>query len=209
MLEILQGLFEEKKNRSGSDIAGHLPLLLELVEAKKPKVIIHAGIRDGHSGSAFALGAYKIEATLVDVDTSDYQNLDDSKYNFQELREKLPFWSFNQGSTEEVFPKLINLKGQVDIFFTDTSHNYEDTKFELWNYMQLLSPTGIIIMHDMDPWEYFADQAKATDEWLEAHPEWKFKVQKGNNGMAIFYRDETHLCGVICDNQLSIGTHTE
>jgi len=208
MLETLQGLFEEKKNRSGSDIAGHLPLLLELVEAKKPKVIIHAGIRDGHSGAAFALGAYKVGATLVDVDMNDYQNLDDSKYNFQELREKLSFWSFNQGSTEEVFPKLINLKGQVDIFFTDTSHNYKDTKFELWNYMQLLSPTGIIMMHDMDPWEHFADQAKATDEWLAACSDWKVKLQKGNNGMAVFYRDEAHLCGVVCDNQLPIGTHT-
>ena len=135
MLETLQGLFEEKKNRSGSDIAGHLPLLLELVETIKPKVIIHAGIRDGHSGSAFALGAFKVGAALIDVDMEDYQNLSDSKYNFQELRSKLPFWSFQKGSTEEVFPKLSNLAGKVDIFFTDTSHNYEDTKFELWNYM--------------------------------------------------------------------------
>lgn len=208
MLETLQGLFEEKKNRSGSDIAGHLPLLLELVEAIKPRIIIHAGIRDGHSGAAFALGAYKVGATLVDVDMNDYQNMSDSKYNFQEIRSKLPSWSFNQGTTEEVFPKLDNLKGQVDIFFTDTSHNYEDTKFELWNYMQLLSSTGIIIMHDMDPWAHFPDQARATDEWLAACSDWKVKVQKGNNGMAVFYRDEAHLCGVICDNQLPIGTHT-
>lgn len=208
MLETLQDLFEEKKNRSGSDIAGHIPFLLELVEAIKPKIIIHAGIRDGHSGAAFALGAYKVGATLIDIDMEDYQNLSDSKYNFQELRSKLPFWSFNQGTTKEVFPKLNSLTGQVDIFFTDTSHNYDDTKFELWNYMQLLSPTGIIIMHDMDPWAHFPDQARATDEWLAACLDWKFKVQKGNNGMAIFYRDESHLCGVICDNQLPIGTHT-
>ncbi len=67
MLETLQGLFEEKKNRSGSDIAGHLPLLLELVEVKKPKIIIHAGIRDGHSGAAFGLGAFKVGATLIEL----------------------------------------------------------------------------------------------------------------------------------------------
>lgn len=209
MLETLQGLFEEKKNRSGSDIAGHLPLLLELVEAKKPRIILHAGIRDGHSGSAFALGAHKVGATLIDIDVEDYQNLGDSKYNFQELRNQLPFWSFKQGTTENVYPSLSNLMGQVDIFFTDTSHNYHDTKFELWNYMNLLSPTGIILMHDMDPWGHFAEQAKATDEWLENHPEWEVKLQKGNNGMAVFYRDEDHLCGVVCDNQLPIGTHTK
>ena len=108
MLETLQGLFEEKKNRSGSDIAGHLPLLLELVETIKPKVIIHAGIRDGHSGSAFALGAFKVGAALIDVDMEDYQNLSDSKYNFQELRSKLPFWSF-QKLIHLIIMKILNL----------------------------------------------------------------------------------------------------
>ena len=208
MLETLEDLFNEKKNRSRSDIAGHLPYLLELVEAIKPKVIVHAGIRDGHSGAAFALGAYKVGAELVDVDVADYQNVE-SKHNFQELREKCSFWAFKQGTTEAIFPQLSELLGKVDIFFTDTSHNYEDTKFELWNYMQLLSPTGIIIMHDMDPWAHFADQAKATDEWLAACSDWKVKLQKGNNGMAVFYRDEAHLCGVVCDNELPIGTHTK
>ena len=148
MLEILEDLFNEKKNRSGSDIAGHLPYLLELVEAIKPKVIVHAGIRDGHSGAAFALGAYKVGAELVDVDMADYQNVV-SKYNFQELREKCSFWAFKQGTTEAVFPQLSELLGKVDIFFTDTSHNYEDTKFEFDNYATLLTPTGVIITHDM------------------------------------------------------------
>ena len=114
MLEILEALFNEKKNRSKSDIAGHLPYLLELVEAIKPKVIVHAGIRDGHSGAAFALGAYKVGAALVDVDMSDYQNIPESKHNFQQLREQLPFWTFKQGTTEVVFPQLSELLGKVE-----------------------------------------------------------------------------------------------
>ena len=105
MLEILEALFNEKKNKSKSDIAGHLPYLLELVEAIKPKVIVHAGIRDSHSGAAFALGAYKVGAELVDVDMADYENVE-SKHNFQELREKCSFWTFKQGTTEAVFPQL-------------------------------------------------------------------------------------------------------
>jgi cephalosporin hydroxylase len=113
ILEQLQDLFNEKKSRSRSDIAGHLPYLLELVEAIKPKVIIHAGIRDGHSGAAFALGAYKVGAKLVDVDMADYQNLPESKHNFQQLREQLSFWSFKQGTTEAVFPQLSELFPQV------------------------------------------------------------------------------------------------
>jgi predicted O-methyltransferase YrrM len=210
MLETLQGLFEEKKNRIGSDIAGHLPYLLELVEAIKPKIIVHAGIRDGHSGAAFALGAFKVGSALVDIDMSDYQNLSDSKYNFQEIREQLPFWTFKKGTTEAVFPDLDGLTGKVDIFFTDTSHNYADTKFEFDNYATLLSPTGVILTHDTDPWlGLWPDQTRAIEEWLLSNPEWKHKTQKGNNGMTVFYRDETHLCGVVCDNELSIGTHTK
>jgi len=209
ILEQLEDLFNEKKSRSKSDIAGHLPYLLELVEAIKPKVIVHAGIRDGHSGSAFALGAYKVGAKLVDVDMADYQNLPESKHNFQQLREQLPFWTFKRGTTEAVFPQLSELVGKVDIFFTDTSHNYEDTKFEFDNYATLLSPTGVIITHDMDPWDCFPDQSKAVDDWLAVNPEWKHKTQKGNNGMTIFYRNESHLCGVKCDVDLKMGRLTD
>jgi predicted O-methyltransferase YrrM len=209
ILEQLEDLFNEKKNRKRSDIAGHLPYLLELVEAIKPKVIVHAGIRDGHSGAAFALGAYKTGAELVDVDMADYQNLQESKHNFQELREQLSFWSFKKGTTEEIFPQLSDLTGKVDIFFTDTSHNYKDTKFEFDNYAALLSSTGIILTHDMDPWNHWPDQTKAVDEWLVNNPEWKHKTQKGNNGMTVFYRDEAHLCGVVCDAVLPIGSYTE
>ena len=28
------------------------------------------------------------------------------------------------------------------------------------------------------------------------------QVQRGNNGMAVFYRDEKHLCGVKCDGNV-------
>ena len=36
LLEQLEDLFNENKSRSKSEIAGHLPYLLELVEALKP-----------------------------------------------------------------------------------------------------------------------------------------------------------------------------
>ena len=70
-------------------------------------------------------------------------------------------------------------------------------------------PTGVIITHDMDPWECFPEQSKAVDDWLANNPEWKHKTQKGNNGMTIFYRDESHLCGVKCDVDLKMGRLTD
>ena len=208
MIEILEGLYAEKCASKGSDIAGHLPHLRNLVETIKPKLIIHAGIREGNSGIALGIGAYNVNAKMIDIDLNDYINYE-SAYDLIDIRNQISNWAFIQGSTEQVFPQLAEYSGDVDIFFTDTSHNYEDTKFEFKNYATLLSPTGIILTHDMDPWNHWADQARAVDEWLVANPEWKHQTQKGNNGMTIFYRDEAHLCGVKCDVDLKMGRLTD
>lgn len=204
-LEIIKEIYNTNCNRSNSDIAGHLPLLYEMCVAKKPKVVIQAGIRGGDSDSAFALAAIEQGFILEDVDIQEVGN--DS---IKTVREQTENWNFTKTRTDDstYVDYLQQYKGKVDIFFTDTSHNYPDTKFELDNYSKLLSDTGIIMIHDMDPWTHFPDQSRAVDEFLVDNPEFKVKVQLGNNGMATLYRKKSHLNGVVCDNDTGIGTHT-
>lgn len=204
-IDKVKAIYDKNCSKSLCDIAGHLPLIYELATKLHPRVIVHAGIRGGSSDSAFALAALEQDIHLVDIDINDV-----SDANLIEVRNTVEKWVFHHGRTDN--PDIVNAvsihNGQVDIFFTDTSHNYEDTKFELENYTKFLSDRGIIMIHDMDPWTHYPDQAKAVDQFLEANPEFQVKVQKGNNGMAVLYRDESHLCGVVCDKDTGIGTHT-
>lgn len=204
-IDELKQIYKEKCKKKGSDIAGHLPLLYELSTTIKPRVLIHAGIRDGNSGSAFALSALENNFTLIDIDPNE---LKDSK--MVTIRNQVPNWIMLRGRTDkpDIVEELRKYKGKVDIFFTDTSHNYEDTRFELFTYKEFFSDTAIILIHDMDPWGRYADQCRAVQEFLDDNPEFKYTCQTGNNGMGVLYRDKSHLCGVVCDNDLGIGTHT-
>ena len=204
-IQQLQEIYQEKCSAKGCDIAGHLPLLYELATTLKPRVVVHAGIRGGSSDSAFALAALEQNFTLIDIDINDV-----SHSGLIEVRESVDNWFFLHGRTdnEDIVNKVSEYSGKVDIFFTDTSHDYPDTKFELENYSKFLSDKGIILIHDMDPWNHYPQQSKAVDEFLSNNSEFKVKVQKGNNGMAVLYRDETHLGGVVCDKDTGIGTHT-
>lgn len=201
----VKAIYDRNCAKRRCDIAGHLPLIYELATELQPRVIVHAGIRGGSSDSAFALAALEQDIHLVDIDVNDV-----SDAGLIEVRDTVDKWVFHKGRTDnqDIVNAVSEHNGQVDIFFTDTSHNYPDTKFELENYTKFLSDRGIIMIHDMDPWKHYPDQAKAVDEFLEANPEFQVKVQKGNNGMAVLYRDEAHLCGVVCDKDTGIGTHT-
>ena len=103
---------------------------------------------------------------------------------------------------EDLLMKLQEYKGSVDMWFSDTCHSYSGTMLELKEYSKLLSPKGIFFIHDMDPWTVYREKSRAVDIWLKDNPEWKVKVQKGNNGIAVFYRDEFHLCGIKCDGHV-------
>jgi len=204
-LEKITNIYNKKKNRSGSDIAGHLPFLYSITKAIKPKVIIQAGIRDGNSDSAFAKAALELKATLVDIDMNDVRDGE-----LKDIREEEDNWHFHLGRTDnsDIVDAMQVHKGKVGIFFTDTSHNYGDTKFELDTYSKLLTPEGIILIHDMDPWDQYPEQTRAVEDFLKENTKWKYKVQKGNNGMATLYRLKKHLCDIKCDADLGIGTHT-
>lgn len=204
-IEKITNIYNEKCSKSLSDIGGHLPLLYNLTKTLKPSVIIQAGIRDGNSDSAFAKAAIEEGLTLVDIDTQEVKDR-----GLKDIRMDEDNWYFHKGRTddESIVADVQKYKGKVGIFFTDTSHNYKDTKFELDTYSKLLSPEGIILIHDMDPWDCYPDQTQAVEDFLEENPKWKYTVQKGNFGMATLYRLKKHLGGVKCDSDLGFPKHT-
>ena len=201
ILKRLKFIYDVKRI-SDTDIAGHVPLIYKLASKIKPRVIIQNGVRNGNSGISLAIAQLENNNLLVDIDLVDLMDGD-----MREIRNTVPDnWINFIGNVQstDILAELQEYKGKVDLFFSDTSHNYEDTIFELEHYMPLLSPTGIMLMHDMDPWNRYKGQAKALDEYFSKRPEWNWCVQTGNNGIGIFYRDEEHLHGIKCNNDIGI-----
>ena len=198
-IDLLRTIYNVKRSNIYSDIAGHLPLLYKLAQTIKPRVIIHSGVRDGNSCSAFALAQLENGGKLIDIDV-----LKNSDGDLRKIRDNTENWEMNINNVQDkdLLIKLQDYKGLVDIWFSDTCHSYNGTKFELEEYTKLLSSKGIILIHDMDPWNSYEGQTKAIEQWMEKNSEWKVKIQKGHNGMAVFYRNEKHLCGVKCDSNV-------
>tara|TARA_Y100001963_G_scaffold159405_1_gene262941 strand:+ start:6034 stop:7473 length:1440 start_codon:yes stop_codon:yes gene_type:complete len=201
ILKRLKFIYDVKRI-SDTDIAGHIPLIYKLASKIKPRVIIQNGVRNGNSGISLAIAQLENNNLLVDIDLIDLMDDD-----MREIRNTVSNnWINFIGNVQstDILAELQEHKGKVDLFFSDTSHNYEDTLFELEHYMPLLSPTGIMLMHDLDPWNRYKGQARALDEYFTKHPEWNWCVQTGNCGLGIFYRDKKHLGGVQCNNDVGV-----
>lgn len=197
----LKAIYNNKLALTSGDIAGHLPLFQELTEKIKPQVVIHNGVRDGNSSCAFVIKVLEAGGKQIDIDLTENQDVDQVRIRKELNSDQWEHWVTDVKSID-VINKLQEYKGKVDIFFSDTSHNYQDTLFELIHYTPLLSDKGIMIIHDMDPWDQYPEQSRAIEEWMKDYPQWKAKVQKGCSGIGIFYRDEEHLHGIKCDSDV-------
>ena len=198
-IDLLRIMYNIKRIKTHGDIAGHLPFLYRIASTLKPNIIIHSGVRDGNSCAAFALAQLENGGKLIDIDEN--KNSDE---DLVKIRDNTENWTMEQTKVEneDLLMKLQEYKGSVDMWISDTCHSYSGTMLELKEYSKLLSPKGIFFIHDMDPWTVYREQSRAVDIWLKDNPEWKVKVQKGNNGIAVFYRDEFHLCGIKCDGHV-------
>ena len=115
-----------------SDINGHLPYFVELIESNGFTTVIELGVRSGVSSSAFLYGLSKTGGHLwsVDIDPQPY-TADD--------------WTFIQGDDLEVSDLLPT---EADIVFVDTSHTFEQTCAEIDLYLPRAK--HYMLFHDTD-----------------------------------------------------------
>jgi predicted O-methyltransferase YrrM len=118
------------------DVRTHLPLFHSL-----PGRILEIGVRDGCSTAAFLSGA-SVHVTSIDIDPKCAIDFNDSK------------WTFICGDSrkQETYDRVRGCT--FDVLYIDGSHEYEDVKNDLWTYLQIVSPGGVILMHDVLAEEY-------------------------------------------------------
>jgi glycosyltransferase involved in cell wall biosynthesis/predicted O-methyltransferase YrrM len=141
-----------------SDVQEEMPILHNAVLGYSAPRILELGVRTGNSTSAFLAAAEKAGGHLWSVDI-EKPRVPDSWF-------QSPVWTFTQG--DDMAPDVVKAQPDVvDILFLDVDpHSYRQTLDELYQYVPLVRPGGIVFAHDtkLDPGMSYP-VAQAMDEF--------------------------------------------
>ena len=125
-----------------SDIQEYMPFLHDTAKSYDKVRVLELGTRAGNSTMAFLAAAEAAGGHVWSGDVTDVRN-----YPEISPLTRVPFWTFVHGS--DLDPAVqAQFPAEVDVFFLDTSHEYEHTLAELRAYMPRVAPGGVALFHD-------------------------------------------------------------
>ena len=185
----LTKILEMSLNGNG-DSDKHIMTLFSIAIGGKSKNIIELGVRGGNTTLPLILAA-KLnggKVTSVDINETEFQCPSDLQDN----------WTFVKSDAIEFLSK-INPNETIDLIYIDDWHSYEHVKKELEIIDTLVSPSTIILLHDLmygntNPF-YHTDLTLNDGQWAnggpyravaELNPQfWEFATLPWNNGLTI------------------------
>ena len=185
----LTKILEMSLNGNG-DSDKHIMTLFSIAIGGKSKNIIELGVRGGNTTLPLILAA-KLnggKVTSVDINETEFQCPSDLQDN----------WTFVKSDAIEFLSK-INPNETIDLIYIDDWHSYEHVKKELEIIDTLVSPSTIILLHDLmygntNPF-YHTDLTLNDGQWAnggpyravaELNPQfWEFANLPWNNGLTI------------------------
>lgn len=185
----LNQILEMSINGNG-DSDRHIMTLFSIALGGKAKNIIELGVRGGNTTLPLIL-ASKLnggKVTSVDINETEFQCPEDLKNS----------WTFIKSDAIEFLSK-INPSEIIDLVYIDDWHSYEHVKKELEILDKLISPSTVILLHDLmygntNPF-YHTDLTLKDGQWAnggpyravaELNPQfWEFSTLPWNNGLTI------------------------
>ena len=185
----LTKILEMSLNGNG-DSDKHIMTLFSIALGGKSKNIIELGVRGGNTTLPLILAA-KLnggKVTSVDINETEFECPEDLQDN----------WTFVKSDAIEFLSK-INPDETIDLIYIDDWHSYEHVKKELEIIDRLISPSTIILLHDLmygntNPF-YHTDLTLKDGQWAnggpyravaELNPQfWEFATLPWNNGLTI------------------------
>jgi len=126
-----------------SDIQEYLPFLHEQARSRKGVRVLELGSRRANSTLTFLAGATESGGHVWSADIDNILTHAGGIGPWADC----PRWTFICG--DDMNPALqALLPPEVDVFFLDTSHEYEHTLAELRAYMPRVAAGGIALFHD-------------------------------------------------------------
>ncbi len=166
-----------------SDIGLHLPYLHQ--RARRAKVALELGVRNGCSTAALLAGLEESDGYLWSVDVG-LPGPPASGWMDH------PRWSFFQG--DDMWPDIqADTPQELDLLFIDSSHRYQHTLDELALYGPRVKVGGVILLHDTElevaPGSVQEEDRgfpvrRAVQDWCRhvfLTPEWR----EGCNGLGV------------------------
>jgi predicted O-methyltransferase YrrM len=172
------------------DSDSHLSTLFGIAIGSKGKTILELGVRNGDSTLPFLLAAKINKGKVYSVDINETKFIPD-----EELKN---FWEFTKMDAIE-FLENWDESIPLDIVYIDDWHSYDHVKKELEILDRLVSPSTVILIHDLMyggtcPF-YHSDITLKDGQWAnggpyravgELNPQfWEFSTLPWNNGLTI------------------------
>jgi cephalosporin hydroxylase len=151
-----------------SDIQEYLPFLYETARSYDRVRVLELGSRKGNSTLAFLAAAEEAGGHVWSCDIANVVRDPEGMQPWSGHER----WTFTCG--DDMDPSVQSLlPAQADVFFLDTSHEYEHTLAELRAYMPRVAPGGVALFHDTNiiGWPGYAWDSKtppvraALDDW--------------------------------------------
>lgn len=153
--------------------------------------ILELGVRNGNSTSPWILAAMEIDGYVDSVD------IEATQWQCPELFQHL--WTFTQSDAIEFLEKCVAENRQYDLIYIDDWHAYAHVKRELELIEHMITPSGVILIHDTmysntQP-DYHMEINTTDAQWLEGGPYravaeldpeiWEWATIPANHGMTL------------------------
>ena len=189
MTQEIQQLINDCLSGQG-DSDRHALTLFSIALATKGKTFIELGVRNGTTTLPLLMAAHLNSGKLTSVDLNDTKFKCPTPYSSN--------WEFIKSDAIE-FLNNWNPKKKIDFIYIDDWHSYAHVKKELEFIDKFISPSSIIVLHDLmygnhEPF-YHTDLTLQSGQWTEGGPYravaeldpnfWEFSTLPWNNGLTI------------------------
>lgn len=183
--------FIEKAQKATNDSDKHFITLFSIALASGAKHVIELGVREGGTTLPLLTAAKMNNGTLYSVDIN--------KTTFTPPSELKKHWKFTQQDAIQFLEKW-DTSLDVGIVYIDDWHSYSHVKKELELIDKIVSPSSIILIHDLmyggtSPFYHTDLTSSAGMQWADGGPYravaelnpqfWEFATLPWNNGLTI------------------------
>jgi len=159
----------------------NIALIETVMGALKPKTILEIGVMRNleRSFTRVLLANKAKDCIYVGVDIMGKRNIDSAEDNIHTIRE-------DSGNYHKVLEQWQKWDfGSIDLLFIDGYHSVYQVEKD-WRYAELLSPNGLVLLHDTNFHDGAAELFKAIDDNIFEKK--KHFEHEGDWGMAIIRR---------------------
>jgi predicted O-methyltransferase YrrM len=141
------------------------PLFYVLCRVLKPEVVVETGVKDGYS-SGFILKALETnnKGRLFSIDLPNapgQELLGQATTGWLVPQELRPRWELIIGSSRDKLPGMLDMLGEIDIFYHDSDHSYENMMFEFKTAWDYIRNKGCLLSDDITENSAFDDFVKS------------------------------------------------